>query len=100
MARQVLLLSICTGAILEVIVLLYLLLTNSTESMSAWQTVAEYTQAPSALILDFVGRLRLPFGSNGVTLVFAIAFIAQTGVFALPVWMVLKRFPEDRPLSK
>ena len=93
MARRVLL-SICTGAVLEVLVFLYILTKDSTQPMSAWRTVVGYTQAPSALIFRVVDRLPLPLGSTSVTLIFAIAFLAQTAVFALPVWMLLKRFPD------
>lgn len=100
MALQVLLLSICTGAVLEVIVILYLLLTNSTESMTAWRTIAEYTQAPGALICGLLGRLPLPRGSSSAILIFAIAFLVETTVFGLPVWMLLKRVPEHRPITK
>jgi len=93
MAAQRVLVSICTGAVLQVIAFLFLLLTGSTHPTTIWRTVVGYTQAPSEAVLRLIDRFTAtPVAPTAVTVIFVIAFLAQTTVFALPVWMLISAF--------
>jgi hypothetical protein len=93
MAAQRVLLSICTGAVLQVIAFIFLLLKGSTRPTTIWQTVVGYTQAPSEALLRLIDHFTAtPAKSTDVTVIFVIVFLAQTAVFALPVWMLTSAF--------
>jgi hypothetical protein len=94
MATQRLLLALCTGAVLEVLAFLFLLPASSTQPI-IWRTVVGYTQAPSGAVLRLINHfIPSPVGSTGVAVIFTIIFLIQTTVFALPVWVLIRRFPK------
>jgi hypothetical protein len=92
-AVQRVLLSICTGAVLQVIAFLFLLLKGSTQPTTIWRTVVGYTQAPSEALLRLIDHFTAtPVAPTDVTVIFVIVFLVQTTVFALPVWMLISAF--------
>jgi hypothetical protein len=92
MAAQRVLLSICTGAVLQVIAFLFLLLKGSTRPTTIWRTVVGYTQAPSEAVLRLIDLTPTAVAPTDVTVIFVIVFLVQTAVFALPVWMLISLF--------
>jgi hypothetical protein len=59
-----------------------------------WRTLVAYTQAPSEGVLKLVSHFIVPPVVPPTTVVlFTTLFLLQTLVFALPVWMLMKRFP-------
>jgi hypothetical protein len=92
-AAQRVLLSICTGAVLQVIAFLFLLLRGSTQPTTVWRTVVGCTQAPSEAVLKLIDHFTAtPLAPTDVTVIFVIVFLVQTIVFALPVWMLISVF--------
>jgi hypothetical protein len=90
MGAQRVLLSIRTGAFLQVIAFLFLLLQGSTQPTTIWRTVVGYTQAPSEALLRLIDHFTAtPVAHKDVTVIFVIVFLVQTTVFALPVWMLI-----------
>jgi hypothetical protein len=93
MAAQRVLISICTGAVLQVIAFLFLLLKGSTRPTTIWGTIVGYTQAPSEAVLRLIDRFTsAPVAPTDVTVIFVIVFLVQTAVFALPVWILISAF--------
>jgi hypothetical protein len=85
------LISVCCGAVLQVIA--FLLLLTKTETSSISRTVVAYTQAPGAGALRLVNHFIVPPVTPLITVsLFTLLFLLQTLVFALPVWMLMKRF--------
>jgi hypothetical protein len=91
MAVQKLLLSICCGAILEAILFVCVL---PAQPITILRSIAAYTQAPGDSMLRLVAHF-FPLGPAAVPLVFTTIFLAQTALFALPVWILLRLIPED-----
>jgi hypothetical protein len=91
MAVQKLLLSICCGAILEAILFVCVL---PTQPITVLQNIAAYTQAPGESMLRLVAHF-FQLGPAAVPLIFTIIFLAQTALFALPIWILLRLIPED-----
>ena len=95
-AVQRILLSVCCGAFLEAAILFVSVL--PTRPITVLRNVVAYTQTPSDSILRLVAHF-VPLGSANVPLVCTIVFLAQTALFALPIWILLRLIPEDWPRS-
>jgi hypothetical protein len=96
MAMQRVLLSACCGAFLEAAILFVSVL--PTQPITVLRNVVAYTQTPSDTILRLVAHF-VPLGSANVPLICSIIFLAQTALFALPIWILLRLIPEDLPRS-
>jgi hypothetical protein len=92
---QRVLLSLCCGAVLEVVALL-ILAKLSTESPSIGLTLVEYTQAPSVAVLRLAYHFIVPPVPRATaTAVFTVLFFMQTSILALPAWLLMRRWPEN-----
>jgi hypothetical protein len=98
MAVQRVLLSICLAAIVEAILVVCLLATDWAGPITVLRPIVAYTQAPSDLVLRLAAHYFL-LSPAAVPLIFAIAFLAQTALFALPIWRLLRRIPGGWPRS-
>jgi hypothetical protein len=92
MAVEKLLLSICCGAILEVILFMCAL---PTQPITVLQSIAANTQVPGESILRLVAHF-FPLGPAAVPLVFTTIFLAQTALFALPIFTGIQFMLRDR----
>jgi hypothetical protein len=96
MATQQVLLALCTGTVLQVLAFLFLLHRGSMQPTTIWRTVVGYTQSPSGAVLLLINHfVAPPVGSTGAAVIFAITFLIQAMVFALPVWMLIRRFSKE-----
>jgi hypothetical protein len=96
MAMQRVLLSVCCGAFLEAAILFVSVL--PTQPITVLRNVLAYTQSPSDSILRLVAHF-VPLSSANVPLIFTATFLAQTALFTLPIWILLRLIPEDSPRS-
>jgi hypothetical protein len=93
---QRVLLSLCCGAVLEVVALLIFLKQSLIESRSIVRTLVEWTQAPSWEVSKLVYHFIVPpVPLATVIAVLTVLFLMQTAILALPVWLLMRRWPES-----